>query len=230
MSCVELTNMEMMKKNCTLIEKLEKETDASWLTFEDMELRKLYKEFTMNEVPVFALVIILMVSSMGWMSLLSSIVTEMSMGWTFFVCLCYCLSVLFGFVCSYAIWIFKIDQVKACSPMWTSINEWTVSRLLYCGMATIIMTAIGFGSASLLVDKGNGISISLASVVPLFPQCIVPVALMLHIIVTENKKRFRLQLELADTKAKLAKAETKIKHIESQTIDMHHMIGELSCL
>ena len=212
-----------IKRNCTLIEKLEKETDASWLTFEDMELRKLYKEFTMNEVPVFALVIILML-------LLSSIVTEMSMGWTFFVCLCYCLSALFGFVCSYAIWIFKIDQVISCSPMWMSINEWTVSRMLYCGMATIIMTAIGCGSASLLVDEGNGISISLASVVPLFLQCIVPVALMLHIIVTENKKRFRLQLELADTKAKLAAAETKIKHIESQTIDMHHMIGELSCL
>ena len=212
-----------IKRNCTLVEKLEKETDTSWLTFEDMELRKLYKEFTMNEVPVFALVMILML-------LLSSIVTEMSMGWTFFACLCYCLSALFGFVCIYAICIFKIDQVKACSPMWTSINEWTVSRMLCCGMATIMMTAIGCGSASLLVDEGNGISISLASVVPLFPQCIVPVALMLHIIVTENKKRFRLQLELADTKAKLAEAETKIKHIESQTIDMHHMIGELSCL
>ena len=56
-------------------------------------------------------------------------------------------------------------------------------------------------------------------------QLFVSCAAVLYFIQSGNKKRLLVQMELERTKAALVITEEKLQRIESQTTDMHHMIG-----
>ena len=212
----------MKKENFTV--KLESDSGRSWWSFDDMELRKLYLEFTIQEIPLFSLILSLAFSTFTWLYLLLSIDSTV----TCIVCFCYFLALFLGYVCGYAVYVFKRDQRKLSTPLLTPFNALIINNFFYFGIAALFFNAVAFGASNLCQDDVVDGHFSFTTTVYVFLQYAVPVAFIIHYLIMKNKLCFVLQLKLEETKAALEEMEAECQRAESLRIDMHHMIGEFS--
>ena len=205
-----------MKKR--IFEKFPNLSKTKWNSFKDPENNHKFVEFIVNEIHITNLIIYFLFSLLTWVvgvltvNIMFSINLERVISWC-----CY-LSLLCGLLPIYSICMHKLGFVKLRLPFLNSFHQWITNRLLHWSAATMTLTSLRFGLATINHQEGDIIDAS--SIARIFVQFVFPTALMMHMIASGYRLRFKLEQEVKQHKRDLEDA-------ESQRIETLHMIGEL---
>ena len=122
------------------------------LSFSDKADLRVYEQFSLKETPIRFLLLILIISTVAWVSMLSRVGSELSASATGAFCFTYC-PVACGFLYLYTSWIFQSKSLFcAQSRVFSVFDEFLIQNISMIGNSIILMGIFGFGAVALLHD------------------------------------------------------------------------------